>query len=204
MLFDDTYKTITSQSVGIYREKGSKFIATAIPIQSEQQVKDEINQVAKRYHDARHHCYAYRLGFDGSIQRYNDDGEPSGTAGRPIMGQILSNELTLVLIVVTRYFGGTKLGVSGLIQAYKTASKEALVVASIVDCFVKEVYELKFDYGQMSLVMNKLKTSPANILFNKFETDCSIVFSIRKSLADQTIEPLSKIDNSNLTFLRYE
>ena len=157
MLFDDTYKTILSQSEGIYREKGSKFIATAIPIQKEQQIKEEINNIAKRYHDARHNCFAYRLGFDGSIQRYNDDGEPSGTAGRPIMGQILSNELTNILIVVTRYFGGTKLGVSGLIQAYKISSKEAIENSTIINCFVKEVYELKFDYSQMSPVMNKLK-----------------------------------------------
>ena len=105
MMFGDTYRTITGPSEGIYREKGSKFIATAIPIQTEYQFKQELQQISKQYYDARHHCFAYRIGFDGSVQRNNDDGEPSGTAGRPILGQILSHELTNTLIVVTRYFG---------------------------------------------------------------------------------------------------
>ncbi len=204
MLFDDTYKTILASSEGIYREKGSKFIATAVPIQTELQFKDELAKVSKQYHDARHHCFAYRIGFDGSIQRNNDDGEPSGTAGRPILGQILSFELTNILIVVTRYFGGTKLGVSGLINAYKTASREALISANIKESFVKEVYQLNFEYAQMSEVMIKMKSNPVQIIKNHFEDECLIEFSIRKSLAEPILSQLKKVQKSKTSFLRYE
>ena len=126
MLSEDTYKTIYEVSEGNIKEKGSKFIAIAIPVISEEEIKSKLDELRKEYYDARHHCYAYRLGFEKLVYRYNDDGEPSGTAGRPIYGQIVSKDLTDVLVVVIRYFGGTKLGVSGLINAYKTASKEAL------------------------------------------------------------------------------
>jgi uncharacterized YigZ family protein len=204
MLFEDTYKAIEHPSEGIYREKGSKFIASAIPVRSEQEAKEALQLVAQRYHDARHHCYAYRIGFDGSTQRFNDDGEPSGTAGRPIMGQILSFNLTQTLIVVTRYFGGVKLGVSGLIQAYKTAAKESLQNTTILEKYVKEIYELHFDYAQMSVVMSKLKASPAEISYSRFEENCSLTFSIRKSLADQITISLKGLENCKLKFLQYE
>lgn len=126
MLFEDTYKTIASPSEGVFKDRGSKFIAKAFPVKTEDDIKIHLETLRKDYYDARHHCYAYQLGFDKSAYRINDDGEPSGTAGKPIFGQINSHDLTNILIVVIRYFGGTKLGVSGLINAYRTASKESI------------------------------------------------------------------------------
>ena len=132
-MLDDTYKTIASTSEGIYKEKGSKFLAFAIPVVSEAEIKEHIDKIKKEYYDARHHCYAYILGADKATYRINDDGEPSGTAGRPIHGQLLSKDLTNTLVVVVRYFGGIKLGVSGLITAYKAATKDALDNAVVIE-----------------------------------------------------------------------
>jgi uncharacterized YigZ family protein len=157
MFFDDTYQTISSSSQGIYKEKGSKFIALAFPVSSEKDIKMQLAALRKEYHDARHHCYAYCLGYDKSAWRVNDDGEPSGTAGKPIFGQIQSKDLTNILIVVMRYFGGIKLGIPGLINAYRTAAKEALGQASIVTRMVEEIYEVCFEYPLMNDVMKILK-----------------------------------------------
>ena len=156
-MFEDTYKTIASVSVGIYRDKGSKFIAIAIPVISETQIKDEIASIKKQYFDARHHCYAYILGPFKDSYRYNDDGEPSSTAGRPIYGQLLSKDLTNVLVVVVRYFGGVKLGVSGLINAYKEATKAALENAEITERIVTESHIVSDDYESVNKVMQILK-----------------------------------------------
>ena len=153
----DEYYTLSKPSEGIFKDKGSKFIAKAFPVFSETEIKAIQEQLRSEYHDARHHCYAYMLGADKKVFRANDDGEPSSTAGKPILGQIKSFELTNVLIVVIRYFGGTKLGVSGLIHAYKTATEEALKNAEIVKKTLLDYYQLKFDYAAMNDIMRILK-----------------------------------------------
>ncbi len=204
MLFEDTYKTITSRSEGIYKEKGSKFIAVAIPLSTESEVKDALAGLRKEYYDARHHCFAYILGFDKSAYRVNDDGEPSGTAGRPIHGQLLSYDLTNVLVVVIRYFGGTKLGVSGLINAYKTATKEALESADISTRIVHDVYEISFDYLQMNDVMKLLKDESLNQFNQQFETTCVLHFSVRKNDSGRIYDTIRKINGLTIRFLRTE
>ena len=154
---NDTFRSISGPAEGLYKEKGSKFLAFAYPVLSEAEVKAALEKIRKEYYDARHHCYAYRLGLEGDVWRYNDDGEPSSTAGRPIYGQILSRELSDVLIVVVRYFGGTKLGVPGLIRAYKTAASDALDHADVVEKVASEGFAVTFDYTAMDRVMRVLK-----------------------------------------------
>ena len=154
---NDTFKSISGPAEGLYKEKGSKFLAFAYPVVSEEEVRAALEKIRKEYYDARHHCYAYRLGLSGDVWRYNDDGEPSSTAGRPIYGQILSRELSDVLIVVVRYFGGTKLGVPGLIRAYKTAASDALDHADVVEKVASEGFAVTFDYTAMDRVMRVLK-----------------------------------------------
>jgi uncharacterized YigZ family protein len=204
MLFEDTYKTISARSEGIYKEKGSKFIAVAIPVLTENDVKDALAMLRKEYYDARHHCYAYILGFDKSAYRINDDGEPSGTAGRPIHGQLLSKDLTNTLVVVIRYFGGTKLGVSGLINAYKTATKEALEDAVILEKIVHDIYEISFDYLQMNDVMKLLKDENLHQFNQQFETTCRLQFSVRKNDSSRLYENMRKIENLKICFVRTE
>jgi uncharacterized YigZ family protein len=201
MLFDDTYQTISSPSQGIYKEKGSKFIALAFPVTSEDEIKMQLAVLRKEYHDARHHCYAYCLGYDKSAWRVNDDGEPSGTAGKPIFGQIQSKDLTNVLIVVIRYFGGIKLGIPGLINAYRTAARDALEQASTVTRIVSESYEVQFEYPLMNDVMKILKEEHADILGQEFENACKIRFSIRRSSGTKITSRLQKIQGLNVTFL---
>src|SRR5665647_1118221 len=149
----DTYKTIKSTSQGIYKEKGSRFLAFAFPVSDQEEIKPIIDKIRKEHHEARHHCYAYMIGHDRTIWRVNDDGEPSGTAGRPILGQINSFRLTNILIVVSRYFGGTLLGVSGLINAYRSASASAIKNAEIIECTLQEIYEITYPYVSMNDVM---------------------------------------------------
>ncbi|MFA6704639.1 MAG: YigZ family protein, partial [Bacteroidales bacterium] len=156
-MFDDTYLTIEEKSQGIYKEKGSKFIALAFPVSNEDNVKEIIKSIKKEYFDARHHCYAYIIGHDKSVFRMNDDGEPSSTGGKPIYGQLLSNNLTNILIVVVRYFGGIKLGVSGLINAYKKAALDSINNAKIIQKTLNEVYSISFEYTLMNRVMKVLK-----------------------------------------------
>ena len=150
---DDTYNMLSSPGEGLYKEKGSKFIASAFTVMSEEEAKSAIGDIKKQYYDARHHCYAYMLGPDMKQFRSSDDGEPSGTAGKPILNQILSKDVTNVCVVVTRYFGGIKLGTSGLINAYKTAAREALDNATIVEKTINEFYSLEFAYPLMNEVM---------------------------------------------------
>ena len=154
---NDTFKSISGPAEGLYKEKGSKFFAFAYPVVSEEEVRAALEKIRKEYYDARHHCYAYRLGLSGDVWRYNDDGEPSSTAGRPIYGQILSRELSDVLIVVVRYFGGIKLGVPGLIRAYKAAAADALDHAEVVEKVASEGFAVIFDYAAMDRVMRVLK-----------------------------------------------
>ena len=201
MLFDDTYQTISSSSQGIYKEKGSKFIALAFPVSSEEDIKMQLAALRKEYHDARHHCYAYCLGYDKSAWRVNDDGEPSGTAGKPIFGQIQSMNLTNILIVVIRYFGGIKLGIPGLINAYRTAAREALGQTSIVARTVEEIYEVCFEYPLMNDVMKILKEEQADILRQEFENTCKIRFSIRRSSGMKITSRLQKIQGKTTIFL---
>ena len=163
-MFDDTYKTISEKAEGLFKDKGSRFIGLAFPIKSEAEVKEILAEIKKKYYDATHHCYAYYIGHIGSPSvRMNDDGEPSGTAGRPIYGQILSSELKNVLVVVVRYFGGTKLGVSGLINAYKETAKITITNAKIEERKIKDVYKIEFEYPLINNVMQVLKNEEIEI-----------------------------------------
>jgi len=199
MLPEDTYKTISEESKGTYKEKGSKFLAFAFPVMSEEEIKRKLAILRKEFHDARHHCYAYRLGYDKSVFRINDDGEPSGTAGRPIYGQIVSHDLTRILIVVIRYFGGIKLGVPGLINAYKTATKDALDQTTIITKTILEEYQVRFDYTVMNNVMKILKEEDAVIISQEFENSCRLDFSVRKNSGNKISARLQKISNVSVT-----
>ncbi|MBP5662961.1 MAG: YigZ family protein [Bacteroidales bacterium] len=193
-MFEDTYKTIAGPAEGIYREKGSKFIALAFPVESEAEVKEKLAEIQKQYFDARHHCYSYILGPNKDAYRLNDNGEPSGTAGRPIHGQLLSKDLTNTLVIVVRYFGGIKLGVSGLINAYKTAAKDALDHATIIEKTVDETYKVSFDYSVMNSVMQLLKDPYVSILGQGYEDRYLITFKIRRREADRIVTALKKIN----------
>ncbi|OQX80439.1 MAG: YigZ family protein [Bacteroidetes bacterium 4484_249] len=204
MLFEDTYKTIADVAEGQFKDKGSKFIAIAFPVGSEKEIKEKLSELKKKYHDARHHCYAYRIGYDKSAFRYNDDGEPSGTAGRPIYGQILSNDLTNVLIVVVRYFGGTKLGVSGLINAYKTVTKNVLENSDVITKTINEIFEIKFGYNKMNNVMKIIKENDLRQFSHTFELTCCIKLGVRKKNADMIFEKFSKIKELKINYLHTE
>lgn len=193
-MFEDTYKTIAGPSEGIYREKGSKFIALAFPVETEAEIKEKLAEIQKQYFDARHHCYSYILGPNKDAYRLNDNGEPSGTAGRPIHGQLLSKDLTNTLVIVVRYFGGIKLGVSGLINAYKTAAKDALDNATIIEKTVDETYKVSFDYSVMNSVMQLLKDPYVTILGQGYEDRYLITFKIRRREADRIVTSLKKIN----------
>ena len=184
-MHDDTYKTIRTSVTGIYKDKGSKFIALAHPADNEEMARETLAAIKKQYHDARHHCYAWVFGPDQSVYRYNDDGEPSGTAGRPIHGQILSAGLTDVLVVVVRYFGGTKLGVRGLINAYKGATKDALDNAAILTRIIEDHFEIRFEYPLMNDVMRLIKEFELDQRDQEFALSCSLVVSVRQSISDQ-------------------
>ena len=184
MLFSNTYNQITNNSKGIYKSKGSKFIAYAIIVKSEEQVVDEINKIKKLDKNANHYCYAYIIKTDKSIEKVNDDGEPKNSAGKPILGQIKSKELTNCLIVVVRYFGGIKLGIPGLIKAYKNAALEAIQNNKIECIDITEMYSLKFSYEELNNVMNIIKNYNAKILTHKndiiSEIECSITLKNSK------------------------
>jgi uncharacterized YigZ family protein len=192
MLFDDTYITIESTAEGIYRDRGSKFIGIANPVKSENEFKKHYNQIKKLHSKANHHCYALRLTPDRSIYKINDDREPSGTAGRPILNMLFSSEVTDCGIVVVRYFGGTLLGVPGLINAYKSAAEEALKNATLVTKEITEHYALHFNYDLMNDIMNLLKNNAAKIYENTFIETCVIKFEISKSRADSLIREVNE------------
>lgn len=200
----DTYKTIVKESTGFYKDKGSKFIAETFHVESEEDIKGKMDFVKNKYHDARHHCYAYCLGFDKSVYRINDDGEPSGTAGKPIFGQIRSKDLTNILIVVTRYFGGTKLGVRGLINAYKAAAQDSLENTKIITKTVNDFYRVDFPYLLMNDVMRILKEENLQQSNQKFEISCSLEFIVRKRDSIKIYEKFYKINNLEITYLRSE
>ncbi len=188
-----SYKTISETSESIYKEKGSKFLGFAHPVQSVDEVKEILEQYKKRYYDARHICYAYMLGAERKEFRANDDGEPSGTAGRPILGQINSFELTNVLVVVIRYFGGILLGTGGLITAYKEASFQALENANIIEKKLEKHYSIEFDYKNMSEVMRLVKDFDCEIKSMKMEYNCEYEVSIIQEFADTFFTKIDKI-----------
>lgn len=192
MFFSNTYNQITNNSKGIYKSKGSKFIAYAIIVKSEEQVVDEINKIKKLDKNANHYCYAYIIKADKSIQKVNDDGEPKNSAGKPIFGQIKSKELTNCLIVVVRYFGGIKLGIPGLIKAYKNAALEAIQNNKIECIDITEMYSLKFSHEELNSVMKILKNYNANIINHKndiaSEIECSITLKNSKIFYDKILK----------------
>ncbi len=195
---DDTYKTITNPSEGYYIEKRSRFISFAIPVRTVEEVKTEIARLRKEYYDARHVCWAYMLGADRKTYRANDDGEPSSTAGKPILGQINSNELTDVLIVVVRYFGGIELGTSGLIVAYRTAAAEAIAAATIEERTVDEDITVVFEYPYLNSIMRIVKEDAPTIVAQKFDMDCEMTLRIRKGEADRLRSRLQKVETAYL------
>ncbi len=201
MEYTDTYKTIGSQSEGIYKEKGSKFIAYAFPVSDEQQIREITHRLKKEHHSARHHCFAWRLGADMNLFRVNDDGEPSGTAGRPIMGQIKQFELTDILVVVVRYFGGILLGTSGLTTAYKHAAADALNNALIVEKIIENTIEVNFDYLAMNEFMMVLKEYQLVLQESHFDLTCKAKILVRKKLTEIVIEKLGKIDHLTATLI---
>lgn len=175
----DSFKSIKSFSSGLYKEFGSKFISLAYPVTSQQEVKSILSEIKKEYFDARHHCYAYRIGYKGNIWRMNDDGEPSSTAGKPIYGQLLSNELSDILVVVVRYFGGTKLGVPGLIKAYKSATADAIANAEIITKIATERFKLQFGYVEMNDVMKLLKEFGLQPVNPVYDSVCTMEVNVR-------------------------
>lgn len=191
---NDTYKTIAAPSEGIYTEKRSKFIATALPVRTVEEVKAHLDAFQKKYYDARHVCYAYMLGPERLDFRANDNGEPSGTAGKPILGQINSNELTDLLVIVVRYFGGIKLGTSGLIVAYRTAAAEALAAATVVERTVDESVRFLFEYPFMNDVMRIVKEEGPELVEQGYDTDCSMTLRIRRSLMPRLRSRLEKVE----------
>jgi len=197
MEYTDTFKTIKAPAEGLYKDKGSKFIAYAFPVSSEQQIKEITNKLKKEHHSARHHCFAWRLGADGQSFRINDDGEPSGTAGRPILSQIQQHELTDILVIVVRYFGGILLGTSGLINAYKHAAADVLGNAITILKIIEIPVEIKFDYLAMNDLMLLLKEFAIEITESQFDLACRIKIMVRKDLSALILERLEKIDKLN-------
>ena len=189
------FLTISNPSEGTYTEKRSKFLAFAFPVSTVEEVKERVGEYQKKYYDARHVCYAYMLGADRLQFRANDNGEPSGTAGKPILGQINSNNLTNILIIVVRYFGGIKLGTSGLIQAYKAAAAEAIAAADIIEKTVDERITIRFDYLVMNDVMRIVKEETPTIVNQGYDTDCWMTLEIRKDLMLKLRSRLEKIES---------
>jgi len=189
----DTYLTIQDKSEGIYTEKRSKFLAFAHPVETIDEIKDFLTDYKKKYYDARHICYAYMLGPERTDFRANDDGEPSSTAGKPILGQINSRELTNILVVVIRYFGGVKLGTSGLIVAYREAAAEALSAATVIEKTIEETVTFTFPYVMMNSVMRVVKELNPRIVEQKYDETCIITLAIKRSMAPMLEERLNKL-----------
>lgn len=198
MIQEDTYKTIIGVAEGIYTEKRSKFIAIAIPVHTVEEIKQHLDIYQKKYYDARHVCYAYMLGHERKDFRANDNGEPSGTAGKPILGQINSNGLTDILIVVVRYFGGIKLGTSGLIVAYKAAAAEAIANATIIEKTVDDEIAVAFEYPFMYDVMRIVKEEEPEILEQSYDMDCLMKLRIRRSMMEKLRARLEKVETARI------
>lgn len=194
MLIKDTYASIAGRSDGLFKDNGSRFIAQAYPVESEEEVKEIVGSLKKEFHDARHHCFAYRLGLDGSRWRANDDGEPSGSAGRPILGQIDAAGLSDILVVVIRYFGGIKLGIPGLIRAYKTSTSDALAQATVVEKVAGKDYRLSFPYLSMNAVMKVVKDMSLPQKDQFFAERCSMLLRVRLSQEAAFLDRVSNIE----------
>lgn len=194
----DTFKSIAAPSEGLFKDNGSRFIALAYPVESEDQVKEIVSSLKKEYHDARHHCYAYRLGHRGDIFRANDDGEPSGSAGRPILGQIDSAGLSDVLVVVVRYFGGIKLGIPGLIRAYKTSTSDALASARVIEKTACRSFRLRFAYLSMNDAMKLVKDLSLAVTAQDFGLECVLDLRVRLDSVDDFLERAGKIEGSSV------
>jgi uncharacterized YigZ family protein len=182
---EDLYQTIEKESHGFFKEKGSKFFAFAFPVTNEEEIKEKLYSLRKEHHSARHHCYAWRLGAEEITFRAVDDGEPPSTAGKPILGQLQSFNLTNVLIVVVRYFGGTLLGTGGLINAYRSAAADALKNAEIKQKTVEKEITLDFTYNEMAEVMNVIKQENLTVIYTRFEESCNLALTVRKSEIDK-------------------
>jgi len=201
MLFDDTYLTVKQPAEAVFADRGSKFIAFVYPITSEADIKPLVNQLKAVHTKANHHCWAMRLSPDRSVFKVNDDGEPSGTAGRPILNVLLSKDVTNVLVVVVRYFGGKLLGVPGLINAYKSAAEMGISAAGVTEKIISEVYKIEFDYLQMNEVMKIIKEEGVSILQQQSDNRCIFEISVRKIKVNQTIGKLGGISNTRVDFL---
>lgn len=193
---EDTYLTVEAAAEAASRERSSKFLAYVYPVRTEEEIRGHLEALRKRYFDATHHCYAWRLGPRGERWRANDDGEPSGTAGKPILGQMLSAEVTDCLIVVVRYFGGTKLGVPGLIAAYREAAAEALAAATVVERTVDREIRVDFPYAAMNDIMRAVKECQPTVRAQRFDNLCTLELTIRESRADFLTERLKKAGGS--------
>jgi len=195
---EDIYQTIEQESQGYFKDKGSKFYAFAFPVKSENEVKEILLRLRKEHYSARHHCYAWRLGTEEITFRANDDGEPSSTAGKPILGQLQSFNVTNILIVVVRFFGGTLLGVSGLINAYRNAAADALGNAEIKQKIIEREVVLGFTYNELADVMNIIKQENLTVIQTRFEEKCNLIFSVRKSEYEKVMKIFKNIYGVNL------
>ena len=198
---NDLFRTIQSSGEGLYKEKGSKFLAFTYPVGHEESIKDHLLSLKKHYHDARHYCYAWRLKPEKTHYRVNDDGEPSGSAGKPIYGQIVSRDLTNLLVVVVRYFGGTKLGVGGLIKAYRAAASDALDHTRIIECKVYERLKVEFAYEQMNAVLKVIKDFELDFEDQEFDLSCSLVLKCWKRQKQRFLESFSMIPGCKITVI---
>jgi len=190
---DDKYRTIEKPAEGIYREKGSRFLAFGNPVTSEDSARDILNSLRKKYHDARHHCYAYRLVAE-NLYRYNDDGEPSGTAGKPLYGTIISNDLNNIMVVVVRYFGGTLLGRNRLSNAYRSAALDMIANAAIMECFIENIYRFDFPYLKMNEIMSIVKEESLPVINADFSTSCIFYTRIRTSRASAILGRMEAVE----------
>lgn len=202
MLFEDTYKMLNQPSSGEFKDKGSKFYAYAFPVETEEDVKIHLQNLRKKHYDARHQAYAYILGTDKSCWRANDDGEPSGSSGKPVHGQLLSFDLTNTLIVVVRYFGGTKLGIQGLINAYRSAAKDAIEQAVIIEKKIEDIYELTFAYDDMNTVMKILKDEGISPLTTDFQMNCKLQFYVRKQDSARIHDQFKAIHTLKISYIK--
>jgi uncharacterized YigZ family protein len=190
---EDTYNTLEKPAEGMFKDRNSRFLAFGYPVENVDQINVLVSTLRKKYHDARHHCYAYRLGIENESYRQNDDGEPSGTAGKPIYNQILSHNLTNILIVVVRYFGGTLLGTGGLINAYKSATADLINNAIIVARFIEERHDVNFPYEKLSIVMKVLKDESLVPLNPVYDVQCALNLSVRRNFSGRIVQKLSAI-----------
>ena len=202
MLFSETYQEVQSPVKGFYKEKGSKFISYIYPISSLEEVKDRVKEIKEKEKSAQHYCYAFLLYPDKSASRTNDDGEPPSTAGKPILGQINAHDLTNTLVIVVRYFGGVKLGISGLIRAYKNAAKIAISNATIITKTIKENYQVYFKYQEMNIVMKIIKEYQLEIQTTNFKTDCILTFAVEKTKANNVINRFRDYQNITIKYLK--